>query len=154
MLQWLHLDNIIKKYLKNLLNYDYIVKFRFDIHIPKVNNYHDFNKIILNCKDNQLYAYKDVLFYSNTITFLNAFSNLYDTVINETFTDDNRNNHLNLFQNSWKAEPAIKHLFKRNHIIELPLNFDVHIIRGKYKKVTADGNKKLYDDNTLLGKFQ
>ena len=156
MLQWLHLDNIIKKYHKNLLNYDYIFKFRFDIHIPNVNNYYYFfNKLILSCKDNKLYAYKDVLFYSNTNTFLNAFSNLYDTVINETFNDDNRNNNLNLFQHSWKAEPAIKYLFKRNNIIELPLNFDVHIIRGKYKKVTADGNKKLYDDdNNLLGKFQ
>lgn len=156
MLQWLHLDNIIKHFHKNLLNYDYIVKFRFDIHIPNVKNYHDFfNNIVLSCKDNQLYAHTDILFYSNTQTFLKAFSNLYDTVINETFTNNNRNNHHNLFQYSWKSEPAIKFLFKRNHIQELRIKFDIRIIRGKYEKIKADGNKKLYtDNNTLLGKFQ
>ena len=42
---------------------------------------------------------------------------------------------------------------QHHNVVNANLPFVVQIIRGSYKKVTADSNKKLYKNNTMYGKF-
>ena len=152
MLQFLHLDNIIKNFYNELKQYNYIFKFRFDIIIKTKQSYKDF--ILESCnyiKNNILYNDSDKFFFSTTDTFLNLFHDFYDNTIFKTY--DTIDKYDGSFENSWKAEIAFKKNtelknieYKRYDIIE--------IIRGNYNKEHADGNRKLYSDGILYGKFQ
>ena len=140
MLQWLHLDNIIKKFKKKLMSYDVILKYRFDYFI---NDKHFLNKI--SVKPNILYNDSDRLFYADSLTFIKVFETYYDNLKNYTY-NPNRDINDNTFETSWKSENSLKMHLKKYNIINSKMQFSIgSIIRGNYHKVKADGNKKLYD---------
>ena len=63
MLQWLHLDNVIKNFKDKLINYDVILKYRFDYFIYD----HNFLQKI-SIKPNNIYINTDRIFYADTNT--------------------------------------------------------------------------------------
>ena len=75
MYQWLHLDNIIKKWKSVLLNYDFIVKIRTDI------EYNDFSIDDLDISQNTIYPQTDQIFYGTSTDFINCYENMFDNVI-------------------------------------------------------------------------
>jgi hypothetical protein len=154
MLQWLHLDNIIKTFKPDLLQYEVIVKFRFDCIMDKDNYY----EVLYNVKpeSNILYGggaphhQVDIVFYARSDTFIKIFEYFYDSI---TYLHKDRNSE-DSFLKSWLSDPFfIDHLKMQNITSEIPSAFRALIIRGNYNKVLADGNKRLYKNNALLGKF-
>jgi hypothetical protein len=150
MLQWMHLNNLIKKYKNELLNYDIIFKFRFDCLI----NSNDYENLIKNLivKHGILYNKTDQVFFSDSKTFIKLFENFYDNI---SFSYIHKDNNIeDCFEKSWKSEYE---LYKYTELMgikyENNINFKVVIDRGKYKKVSKDGNKKLYNNSILQGKF-
>lgn len=85
MLQWLHLNNVIKTYKDSLLTYDVLFKFRFDICIQ---NCSDYDKLIHKCassaEENTIYNHTDICFYGKANTFITSFDSFYDEIIRET----------------------------------------------------------------------
>ena len=148
MLQWLHLDNIINKYESDLTNYDVILKYRFDYFI---NDKFFLNKI--SVKSNILYNDSDKVFYADSLTFINVFKNYYNNLKKFTY-HKNRDINDDSFETSWRSEPALQMYLKHCNIISKGLqHIPGKIIRGNYNKVLADGNKKLYKNSQLYGKF-
>ena len=146
MLQWLHLDNVIKKFKKELMCYDIILKTRFDYFIEN-NNFLN----TINVKPNILYNDSDKIFYADNLTFIKLFNNYYNELKDYNYNNDINNKS---FEKSWKSEYSLKlHLIK-NKVLNNNLIFSKgKIIRGLYNKTIGDGNKKLYSENKLLGKF-
>ena len=145
MLQWLHLDNIINHFKSELLTYDIILKFRFDCVI--INGNLNFSTI----ENNIVYNQSDQIFYSNSKTFIDTFNDFYDNIFQTCcFLDFNDFS----FEKSWKSELVFANNLKNKNIINnKQMIFAVRIDRGNYNKVTADGNKPLYVNNTINGKF-
>jgi hypothetical protein len=147
MLQWLHLDNIINNFEDKLSKYDIILKYRFDY---ELNDLDFLSKI--RVMPNKLYCDSDKIFYSDSLTFINIFKTYYSNLKNYTYCSD-RGDNKDKFATSWKSENALRlHL----HNIKIPRNNLQNvgnIIRGSYKKVRRDGNKELYVNNVLQGKF-
>jgi hypothetical protein len=131
MLQWLHLDNIIKNFEKQLMNYDIILKYRFDYLIQDKNF---LNKISI--KPNTLFYHSDQVFYSDSLTFIKTFKTYYDNIKNYAYYD-------NKFGIWWPSDQSLKlHLSKIN-VIQKPLQFNNgKIIRGSFIKKVGDGKKK------------
>jgi len=147
MLQWLHLDNIINNFEDKLIKYDIILKYRFDYNIKN----DDFlNKISAN--PNILYNDSDKIFYSEKLTFINIFKTFYAKLKNYTY-NSNRSDDDDSFHSSWKSEPALAHHLGNMKIRNAKLKNVGNIIRGSYPKTRADGNKKLYINNIIRGKF-
>lgn len=139
MLQWLHLDNIIKTYKNKLLTYDVILKFRFDYNVPKTNFLHN-----ISTKPNILYNDSDKIFYSDSLTFIKVFENYYDSLKDYTYLPSRKNTDDSL-KTSWKSEPALRLHLKKIGIKNNPLQFICgKIIRGKYNKKRGDGNKRFF----------
>lgn len=148
MLQWLHLDNIIKKFEDDLMSYDIILKYRFDYFIENT----DFpNK--MSVIPNTLFNNSDMIFYSDSLTFIKVFKTYYDNIKNYGY-HPNRDISDDTLESSWKSEPALKMHLEKCGIINEKLPFGPGcIIRGSYNKVRGYGNKKLYIENELKGKF-
>lgn len=154
MLQWLHMDNIIKKYNNNLIKYDVIFKFRFDTLIQNCEDYYQYlQNLCKNIVPDTIYCDSDRVFGGDASTFLKAFTNFYDVIISETHINKGQNEE-NCFSKSWKSEPAFAYNLKKKKIKIEYLGFSAPILRGNYPKTHADGNKKLYENGKLLGKFQ
>ncbi len=147
MLQWLHLDNIINNFEDKLIKYDIILKYRFDYNI---NNDDFLNKI--SVKPNRLYNDSDKMFYSEKLTFINIFKTFYAKLKNYTYSI-NRSDDDDNFHSSWKSEPALANHLRNMKIHNAKLKNVGKIIRGSYPKTCADGNKKLYINNIIQGKF-
>ena len=147
MLQWLHLDNIINNFEDKLIKYDIILKYRFDYNI---NNDDFLNKI--SVKPNRLYNDSDKMFYSEKLTFINIFKTFYAKLKNYTYSS-NRSDDDDSFHSSWKSEPALANHLRNMKIHNSKLKNGGKIIRGSYPKTCADGNKKLYINNIIQGKF-
>ena len=147
MLQWLHLDNIINNFEDKLIKYDIILKYRFDYNI---NNDDFLNKI--SAKPNILYNDSDKIFYSEKLTFINIFKTFYSKLKNYTY-NSNRSDDDDSFHSSWKSEPALAHHLINMKIRNAKLKNVGKIIRGSHPKTHADGNKKLYINNIIQGKF-
>ena len=146
MLQWLHMDNIINNFEDKLIKYDILLKYRFDYDI----NDKDFlNKI--RVIPNILYNDSDRIFYSESLTFINIFKTFYAQLKNYTY-HSNRNDYDNSFDTSWKSEPTLQLHLKKINIHSKRINIG-KIVRGSYNKEHADGNKKLYINNIIQGKF-
>ena len=134
MLQWLHMDNIIKTFKQDLLQYEVLLKFRFDCLIDKVDYCGVFHNVSI--KPNVLYNRSDIVFYAGSETFIKAVGGLYDE-ITYRHKDNNSND---CFEKSWCSEPFFAYHLKLKKIInEEIVGFHVSIIRGNYRKVTADG---------------
>ena len=147
MLQWLHLDNIINNFEDKLIKYDIIFKYRFDYDVVDG----DFlNKI--NVKPDRVYNVSDLIFYSDKLTFIKVFKTFYAKLQNYTY-NRNRSDHDNRLSTSWKSEPAFKAHLSTMKIHNQRYRTKGNIIRGSYPKRTADGNKKLYINNIIQGKF-
>lgn len=147
MLQWLHLDNIINNFKDKLLKYDVILKYRFDYNI---DNIHFLDKIIT--EPNTLHNNSDLIFYSDSKLFVTIFKTYYNNLHKYTY-DINRCLNDDTFKTSWKSEPALQLYLKDINVISKKSHFCGTIIRGNYNKVHCDGNKKLYTNNKLNGKF-
>ena len=147
MLQWLHLDNILKNFKEQLLEYDVIIKLRFD---TIINNYKPEIIKNLQVKNNVLYNHSDVVFYATTPTFFKAFWDFYDNIplsYDTSFTNHN-------FVNSWKSEKMfLKNIHDKKITFLKNMSFTVKLARGKYKKVVGDGNQPLYEKDKIKGKF-
>tara|TARA_Y100000389_G_scaffold19220_1_gene16679 strand:+ start:2163 stop:2843 length:681 start_codon:yes stop_codon:yes gene_type:complete len=153
MLQFLHIDNIIKNFNDKLNEYDYIFKFRFDILLHTNVPYKDYiYSLAKNIKERTLYNDSDKFFFCTTQTFFKLFHDFYDNIIR--LTHSTIENYDGSFEYSWKAEPS----FMQNALlknIEFKRSNMMSIIRGTYNKEVGDGNRKLYDKNDKLqGKFQ
>lgn len=146
MLQWMHMDNIINNFEDKLKKYDILIKYRFDYDI-KDNNF--FNKI--HVLPNILYNHSDRMFYSESLTFINIFKTFYKKLKNYTY-NSNRDDKDNSLDTSWKSEIALQLHLKNMNIHSNKVKVG-SIIRGSYNKERADGNKKLYNNNIILGKF-
>jgi hypothetical protein len=146
MLQWLHLDNVIHHFEDQLLKYDVLFKYRFDYYIDDDTF---LNKI--NVIPNTLHNESDRFFYSDSSTFIKTFKTYYDNLKNYTYQHRDIND--DTFHTSWKSEPALQMHLQTNHILSKRTNICGTIIRGSYNKVYADGNKKLYINNIIHGKF-
>jgi len=149
MLQWLHLDNVIHKFKDELLEYDVLLKFRFDCRVTGG----EFKETLKNLKAEQgvVHSMGDCSFYAEPRTFLRAFEDFYDT-IQDGFLHKNEMD--NSFEKSWKSEAAFTENLKIKQLVDKrPLFFRFSLDRGGYHKVTADGNKRLYEGTKLLGKF-
>ena len=146
MLQWLHLDNVINNFEDKLIKYDILLRYRFDYNIDDK----DFlNKITVI--PNILYNDSDRMFYSTSLTFINIFKTFYSRLKDYGYYS-NRNNDDNSFDTSWKSEPALQLHLKNINIHSKIINIG-NIVRGSYNKERGDGNKKLYIDNIIQGKF-
>lgn len=148
MLQWMHLDNIILMFEKELLKYDVVLKFRFD-YLIKDKNF--LNKISI--KENTLFNDSDKIFYSDSATFINIFKGFYDNLTDYTFQFD-RDIKDDSLETSWRSEPSLILHLEKIKVINSPLQFRKGIIdRGRYKKEFAIGNKRLYsEDNSFSSK--
>jgi len=151
MLQWLHLNNLISNYKSQLVKYDIVLKYRFDTIIKGRNDYFSLLSTIQNIKENHLYNQSDLVFFAEPNTFIKLFENFYHQFISATFP--HKNSYDGSFEKSWKSEPSFLKNMQHHNVVNANLPFVVEIIRGKYKKETADGNKKLYRNNTMYGKF-
>lgn len=153
MLQFLHLDNIIKSFNDELKEYDYIFKFRFDIRIKTNLSYKDYiYRICKDIKEDILYNHSDMFFFSTTKTFFKLFHDFYDNMIRATHHTIEK--YDGSFEYSWKAELSFKQntILKNIHYKRYDM---IDIIRGTYNKEVGDGNRKLYtENNKLQGKFQ
>lgn len=149
MLQWLHLDNVLKNYKNKLNNYDYIFKFRFDTNIINNDKFIQIlNNPIYYIHNNNLYNNSDIIFYGNKDTFHLAFNDFYDNVIYNTMKFSG-NNKENSFEKSWKSEPAFKINLNNKYIINNNSLIETKILRGIYNKKKGDGNNQIYDNNLL-----
>ena len=148
MLQWLHLDNVLKKFGSKLSEYDILLRYRFDYRV----NCDFMNRI--STVPGTLYHDGDKMFYASTETFMKLFCNYYDNLTKYTYVND-RSDDDDSFETSWRSEPALDMHVENSGHTNSPLPFPHgKIVRGTYPKVRADGNKKLYKNNVLLGKFQ
>jgi hypothetical protein len=149
MLQWLCLDEVIKRYKNQLLTYDVICKIRFDTIIHGWDDYHKFVSS-KDIRDGVLYNDSDRVFYGRSGVFINAFEDFYDHTIRTTFIPHKHHN----FRNSWKSEPEFRNMLSKKKIHNKRITQKISIDRGSYRKRTADGNEKLYTKSgMLLGKF-
>jgi hypothetical protein len=149
MLQWLHLDNILREYKNELLEYDVILKFRFDCRVTSGA----FNETLKNLKaePGDVHSMGDCSFYAEPHTFFKAFEDFYDTIQDGFVHKDDMDNS---FEKSWKSEAAFTENLKMKKLVDKrPLFFSFILDRGGYHKVVADGNKRLYEGAKLLGKF-
>mgnify|MGYP003645587663 FL=1 len=78
VLQWFHLDSLIKNYKDELLEYDYILKVRTDVDFFDADFAPHFN----NLDDKTLYASTDLVFYSRTKHFIQTFGCFFDKIKN------------------------------------------------------------------------
>ena len=142
MLQWLHLDNVIQRFEKQLMAYDIIFKYRFDYYIK--------DKLFLDkisIEPNTLFNDSDRVFYSDSSTFIKTFKGFYYNLTNYTFNSD-RDINDDSFRLSWKSEPALELHLRAIGVINLPLQFEKgEMTRGTHIKVHADGNRRLYSDD-------
>ena len=145
MLQWMHLDNIILMFEKKLLEYDVILKFRFD-YLIKDKNF--LNKLYI--QENTLFNDSDKIFYSDSETFIKTFKGFYNNLTDYTFKFD-RDIKDDSLETSWRSEPSLKLHLEKIKVINCPLQFKKGIIdRGMYQKEFAIGNKRLYsEDNSF-----
>ena len=143
MLQWLHLDNVIHHFEDQLLTYDVILKYRFDYHIE---DDHFLNGI--SVLPNTLHNDSDRFFYSDSLTFIKTFKTYYDNL--QKYTYQHRDMNDDTFNTSWKSEPALQQHLKTIHISSERSKIRGTIIRGSYKKVHADGNKKIVIHDGML----
>jgi len=146
MLQWLHMDNIINNFEDKLIKYDILLKYRFDYDINDKDFFYKIRVI-----PNILYNDSDKMFYSESLTFINIFKTFYAQLKDYTY-NSNRNDDDNSLATSWKSEPALQLHLKKINIHSDKINCG-NIIRGSYNKEIADGNKKLYINNIIQGKF-
>jgi len=151
MLQWLCLHQVIKKYKDQLSQYDVICKIRFD---TILHDWGDYNSFIKSCniKEKTIHNHSDLVFFGYSDVFLKAFTDFYDVVIPNTYIV--RNVYSN--ENSWKSEIEFRNNLVKHQInnIRIQDQVKISIDRGNYKKVTWDGNRKLYSEcGELLGKF-
>jgi hypothetical protein len=164
MLQWLHMDNILKKYKNDLLKYDVIFKVRFDTKLFVKENPINYTlplyNVALKTLENKLYCNSDRVFYSKSKTFIKLFEDFYDEVINKTHKFKDLDLDINIidiakkYKKTWRSENAFDINRQNKEILKSELGFGCKIIRGNYNKTTADGNLKLYYNNKLMGKFQ
>lgn len=140
MLQWLHLDNVLKQHGAELSAYTHVVKLRFDTRIetqlPYMQVIHD---ACARAKEGVVFCNSDRTFHATTPTFMQVFENFYDNRIPK-----------------WPAfasERVFKLNIKEQGFLMQGQGFKTHIDRGSYFKERADGNRKLYAGNDLKGKF-
>jgi len=144
MLQWLHLDNVLRAYGPLLRTYDVILKYRFDYQVKGAF----LNKI--SVRPNVMYNESDRVFYSDSATFLRAFKPYYDTLHHYTLA---RAGGFDI-NNTWRSELALQLHLKQLHITSARQQFATgQIIRGSYPKQEMDGNQTLYEGGKIKGKF-
>ncbi len=155
MLQWLHLDNIINNFEDKLIKYDIILKYRFDYNMDDddfLNKISVEPNILYNDKETLRSIVRDKMFYSDKLTFINIFKTFYAKLQNYTY-NSNRSDDDDSFRSSWKSEPALSQHLRNMKIHNKKCTITGKIIRGSYPKTGADGNKKLYINNIIRGKF-
>lgn len=155
MLQWLHLDNIINNFEDKLIKYDIILKYRFDYNMDDddfLNKISVEPNILYNDKETPRSIVRDKMFYSDKLTFIKIFKTFYAKLQNYTY-NSNRSDDDDSFHTSWKSEPALSQHLRNMKIHNKKCTITGKIIRGSYPKTGADGNKKLYINNILRGKF-
>lgn len=127
MLQWLHLENILKKYREELQEYDIIIKFRYDCKLLKGDNFHIFDNFTF---DRVIYQ-SDLIFVAHPKIFYQAFENFYDSIY-ETI-DLSKQKISDDFKLSWQSDYAFKKNLKDKHIQNQAI-YIVKIDRKNYKK--------------------
>ena len=155
MLQWLHLDNIINNFEDKLIKYDIILKYRFDYNMDDddfLNKISVEPNILYNDKETPRSIVRDKMFYSDKLTFIKIFKTFYAKLQNYTY-NSNRSDDDDSFHTSWKSEPALSQHLRNMKIHNKKCTITGKIIRGSYPKTGADGNKKLYINNIIQGKF-
>ncbi len=151
MLQWLHLNNIIKKYKNKLMEYDIIIKLRLDI-ILNIENCSYISHIQeLNYNYNTIYCHSDIIFACHYKVFIDLFEDFYDKIIYMTYPF-NKNNYT-ILDNTWRSENAFRFNSELKKINRINFLFKIYIDRGDYNKERGDGNRNLYHNNKLMGKF-
>ena len=138
MLQWLHMDNIINNFEDKLVKYDILLKYRFDLDISDKDFLHKIS-LIPNIP-NILYNNSDLMFFTESLTFINIFKTFYAKLKYYTYIS-NRHDNDNNFDTSWKSELALQ-LHLKNINIHSKRIYCVRVIRGSYNKEHEDGNKK------------
>jgi hypothetical protein len=93
--QWWHLNNLLKTYKNELVNYDVLVKLRSDMHYLKPISPYYFNNINLN----YFYINTDWVFYGNTELFYKIYENYYEDILKGNFKLTNYSNFLQSFYN-------------------------------------------------------
>ena len=114
------------------------MKYRFDYNI----NDEDFlNKI--SVRPNILYNDSDLIFYSESLTFIKVFKTFYTQLKNYSYIGGSK---------SWSSSRSFQSHLKSVNIQSKGIKIG-RIIRGLYKKERDDGKKKLYINNIIQGKF-
>ena len=145
MLQWMHLDNLLRTYKDELQTYDVIVKLRYDTRIRNMEFLQH-----MNVAPNTIYNQSDMMFYANAKTFFHIFEGWYDT-ISETY--DYKAHRTNpCGETSWRSEPQFRAHLERKSVQSQYMEM-VDIDRGTFVKTVGDGIASLYDNDTLRGKF-
>jgi hypothetical protein len=99
MYQWYHLDNIIKKWKDELLQYDILIKLRTDI------EYNDIDFRNLYVKENTIYPQTDQIFYGQSGHFIKTYEDMYDNVINYYYVHS-KNSYLPInYENLLNSDP-------------------------------------------------
>ena len=110
IMQWIHLDILIKKFKVILNDFDVLYRVRTDILFS--------NDIFLNfVEDNYIYQHSDLMFYGKTGHFLKTFENFYNDIYEIYY--GNTNNYIPLnYENIMKLE-NVEGIF-RWHWINFP----------------------------------
>lgn len=93
--QWWHLNNLLKTYKNELVNYDVLVKLRSDMHYLNPISPYYFNNINLN----YFYINTDWVFYGSTELFYKIYENYYEDILKGNFKLTNYSNFLQSFYN-------------------------------------------------------
>ena len=89
--QWWHLNKVLKKYKKKLMNYDIIFKTRSDTYFIEPLTDKHFSNIDKEC----FYINSDFSFYGSSIIFYNIYKNFYNDILNKYLNNGNKYFNIN-----------------------------------------------------------
>lgn len=133
MLQWHHLDNVIKVYENELLEYDVILKIRTDTVIKSDIQFIK-QKLKTIMKDNTLFYHSDKIFFSNPHIFINVFKNYYSSLTSNYSISEKE-----LFK-YFKKIKNINFIFSK---IKRDLRIEP-LVRGDFVKIIGQGNDNVF----------
>jgi len=140
MLQWMHLDNVLRAFYNELSTYTHILKLRFDTSIQTNVPYMQvICESCSRCVQGVVYCNSDTTFHATTSTFMQTLTTFYDTEIRK--------------HKRFASEQAFKSHIANKCLEKTRQGFFTKIDRGEYLKEKGDGNRHLYSGDELTGKF-
>ena len=135
MLQWHHLDFVIKKQEEELLKYDAILKIRTDTVFNTTFSFIK-NKINSLIKENNFFYYSDRIFFSKPDVFIKVFKNYYQSLNIKKYPISEKAlfNHFKSFKDINFNLINVYRILKINAIV-----------RGDFVKISGEGKTNIFN---------